>query len=68
VVIVGRGKQDKDWSRIFEQNSASTLPGLGCRAERQLGEVDLIGRGAAKALMWALAIGREDGENAAMGF
>ena len=32
------------------------LPGLGCRAERQWGEVGLIRRAAVKARMWAAAI------------
>jgi hypothetical protein len=32
------------------------LPGLGCRAEGQLGEVSLVRRGAVKALMWTLGI------------
>jgi hypothetical protein len=36
------------------------LLGLGCRAERQLGEVSLIGRGAVKALMWTLGIVQRD--------
>lgn len=32
------------------------LPGLGCQAEGQRGEVGLIGRRAVKARMWASAI------------
>jgi len=36
------------------------LPGLGCRAERQQGEIGLIRRGAVKALMWTLGIVQRD--------
>ena len=36
------------------------LPGLGCRAEQQLGEVGLIGGSAVKALMWAFSIVQRD--------
>jgi len=36
------------------------LPGLGCHAEGQLGEVSLVRRSAVKALMWTLAIVQRD--------
>src|SRR6202163_2976798 len=48
------------WSRLSEQNLRvdkwSVCRGLGCRAERQWGEVGLIRRAAVRARMWAAAI------------
>ena len=61
------------WSRIFEQNFRvdkwNLCRGLGCRAEGQLGEVSLVGRGAVKALMGTLGIVKiEIASNGAAGF